>query len=469
MLVLTDRPKIFDGLHTDNIDDFVIYYNPKGYGGMTLVDDESQAILDVCHGSRTIDEISLLDGRSLQTVLDEIQQLFDKQVVEVFRGGKLLVCDPTPSKARLTCWMHLTNSCNLACSYCYIHKSSGVMTVETGKTVIDKMTESCQKNGISAMNLKFAGGEPLLRFDLLNKLVRYAQKECSQREVEVTFTVLTNATLVTPEIADYLRANEIGVGVSLDGIGTVNDANRKFRNRKGSFNSVLTGLEVMKSAGFTPSIMTTVSLGNYRSLPNLTDFLIEGGYQFNFSLERNWETGHPGLLDNLHDLTRSLHECYDRVEARLPSDDFLKLHTIGQVNFYRPAKRSCGAGNSFFSVGHDGRLGLCGQGLSSPFSSIYESGDLLSNVRAHNTELVQSVVSDYQTCCDCVWRNSCAGGCPLQTKSTFGRYDTRSPYCEVYREVLPRMLRIKALQMIRSIQVHNPEASPATSYHQGGE
>jgi hypothetical protein len=49
-------------------------------------------------------------------------------------------------------------------------------------------------------------------------------------------------------------------------------------------------------------------------------------------------------------------------------------------------------------------------------------------------------------------RGSCAGGCPLQTKATYGRLDKYSPYCEVYKAVIPRILTIKGLQMIRDYE-----------------
>jgi uncharacterized protein len=300
------------------------------------------------------------------------------------------------------------------------------------------------------MNIKFAGGEPLLRFGLLQQLVAYVDQMRGQ--VAVTYTLLTNGVLITPHIAEYLRSHSVGVGVSLDGVGPINDTCRQDRRGRGSSDGVLKGLETLRRSGIVPTIMTTVSSWNYPHLEELTRFLLAGRYRFRYSLEREGVSGRPKLLDHLAGLEESLHRCYDFIEAHLPAEDFTRLHTFGDVSFRRPARRSCGAGNSFYAVGHDGSVGVCGLGLSKPFSTLGSDGDLLTLVRQANPGLSAGSASEYLGCRDCVWRKSCAGGCTLQAWATYGRFDAASPYCEVYRQMLPRVLRIKGLQMIRAAE-----------------
>lgn len=447
---LQDRPLLISGQYNDRINGYVLYYNPLGYGGVTIVDAQSQKPLSLCDGNRTVEQIGSLDGRVANEVLGEVQVLAAREVVSISGEFTRELHMGIRGKSSISCWLHLTNNCNLACSYCYIHKSHGNMTFETGKMVIDKMLESCGNHNIGKMNIKFAGGEPLLRFDLLKQLVEYSQHV--RGEVEVTYTLLTNAVLVTEPIADYLRNQRIGVGVSLDGVGPVNDTNRLDKRGVGSYNRVLKGLNVLKESGIIPSIMTTVSSTNFPHLEELTKFILEGGYRFRFSLERDCVSGKPGLLGHGQELIEALHRCYDYVEGHLPKEDFTKLHMFGDTNFQHPAKRACGAGNSFFSVGHDRKLGVCGLGLAEPFSVLDANGDVLDIVKSFNYELATSVASNYQGCMRCIWRKSCAGGCPLQTKATYGQFDRPSPYCEVYKQILPRVLRVKGLQMIREFE-----------------
>lgn len=447
-MTLQDKPILANGQYTEKVREHNLYYNPLGYGGITVVDAESQNLLELCDGNHTVEQIVLLEKRL--EVLEELKILAKKEVLNISDEFTKELHERSRSKKGISCWLHLTNSCNLACSYCYIHKSPGEMTSKIGKLAIDKMLQSCANHNINEMNIKFAGGEPLLRFDLLQQLVDYSQQ--TRGDISVTYTILTNGILVTKQIADYLKQNHIGVGVSLDGMDAINDACRYDKNGGGSFNKIIKGIDILRESEIKPSIMTTVSCSNYHNLLDLTKFLLEGGYRFRFSLEKDCVSGHPGLLDHIPELIESLNKCYDYIEQNIPKEDFTRLHTFCDAGFNRPSMRSCGAGSNFFSIGHDGKLGVCGLGLAEPFSELGADNDLLDCVRTNNPELATNVASNYSKCNDCPWRTSCAGGCPLQAKATYGEYDHYSPYCKVYKEILPRVLRIKGLQMVRNFE-----------------
>ena len=444
---LQDKPMLFQGQYTDKIDDYVIYYNPLGYGGVTVADIESEKLINLCDGSRTIKQIIQQNDRPADELMQEIQALANREVVWISDSFTKDLHNSLAGKGTLSCWLHLTNSCNLACSYCYIHKSPGSMSLDTGKMAIYKMIQSCKANNIGVLNIKFSGGEPLLRFDLMKELIVYSQQ--IKEEVDVTYTMLSNGVHITKQVADYLRQNKVGVGVSLDGVGNINDICRYDKNENGSYEDVLKGLGCLKESGIIPSIMTTVSSSNYPYLLDHTKFLLEGGYRFRFSLERDCDTGKPELLNHKKELISSLHECYDYIENNLPTGDFTKIHTFGDVSFKGPSRKSCSAGRNFFSIGFDGKLGVCGLGLATPFGELESDHDLISYIRSSNPELATNLASNYPRCCDCIWNKSCAAGCPLQTKATYNTFNHASPYCEVYKQILPRILRIKGLQMIR--------------------
>jgi uncharacterized protein len=323
------------------------------------------------------------------------------------------------------------------------------MSLETGKLVIDKMLESCRKNDIGTLNIKFAGGEPLLRFGMIQDLVDYAEQ--AKGTIQVKYVVLTNGVLVTPTKAEYFKQHSIGAGVSLDGLKEVHDANRFDNGGRGSFSGAIRGLQRLKDAGIGPSVMITVTQKNISHLKELSSFLMKNDYYFRFSLERNADTGAPGLLYCIPQLIEAFHGVYDMIEADLPDKDITNLHQFGDVSFTRPYGRACGAGSNFFAAGHDGKLGVCGLGLARPYGYLADSGDLIDNMTASNHALSTGSTNFYASCSKCVWRTSCAGGCPLQTKATVGRFDASTPYCEVYKQILPRVLKVKGLQMARKL------------------
>ena len=442
-----DKPVLVTGIYTDVVEDHTLYYNPMGYGGVTVVDEASQALLNQCDGNSTVGQIVRADERSSDVVIQELELLGEREVISITEEFTRCLRAKIPRTRSLGVWLHLTNSCNLACSYCYIYKSPGGMSEEIGRLVIDKMLQTCTANGVKHLNIKLAGGEPLLRFELMQHLFDYAEQK--RGDVRVSYLVLTNGTTVTKTKADYIASRDFRVAVSLDGVGAANDVNRYDSRGRGSYERVIRGLGILRSAGISPSIMTTVTSDNIPHLVELTDFLLDEEYRFRFSLERDTSLGKPGLLDHIPQLIDTLHQCYDLVERRLPVTDFTQLHKFGDTAFNRPTTRACAAGSSFFATGHDGKLGVCGLGLSDPFASITDEGDLLGNIKLGNPTLVKHDVRDIPSCSECVWRSSCSGACPLQTISTYGHVGHSSPYCEVYKAILPRVLRIKAFQMIR--------------------
>jgi uncharacterized protein len=75
----------------------------------------------------------------------------------------------------LTAWLHVTNACNLDCSYCYVRKSSEFMDEKTGVDTIGKIFSTAQHRNFKSVKIKYAGGEATLQFPLIKKLAAYAK------------------------------------------------------------------------------------------------------------------------------------------------------------------------------------------------------------------------------------------------------------------------------------------------------
>ena len=74
--------------------------------------------------------------------------------------------------------LHIAHACNLSCRYCFAgegeyHGDRSLMSYEVGKKALDFLV----KNSGSRRNLEvdFFGGEPLMNFDVVKKLVAYGR------------------------------------------------------------------------------------------------------------------------------------------------------------------------------------------------------------------------------------------------------------------------------------------------------
>ena len=145
--------------------------------------------------------------------------------------------DLTTRKAG-TLVLQITQNCNLRCSYCpysqssekHRHHTNQNMSWETAKKAVDFYYD--KSIDADTANISFYGGEPLLQFSLMKAVVAYSKKKFEGKKC--VFSITTNATLLTKEIADFLITNEFRLAISLDGDKESNDRNRKFVSQKGS-------------------------------------------------------------------------------------------------------------------------------------------------------------------------------------------------------------------------------------------
>lgn len=139
--------------------------------------------------------------------------------------------------------LQVTQQCNLRCAYCAYSgiyegnrtHSSKRMSFETAKKAIDFFLERTSSRG--QITIGFYGGEPLLEFDLIKQCVAYVKEKVEGKHV--LFNMTTNGTLLTDEIEDFLVKNDFSLMISLDGSEKEHDVNRRFRDGRGSFSTII--------------------------------------------------------------------------------------------------------------------------------------------------------------------------------------------------------------------------------------
>jgi len=89
----------------------------------------------------------------------------------------------------------------------------------------------------------FYGGEPLMKFPLIKECVEYSRLLFENKTIN--FSITTNATLMTPKIADFLLQNNFSILVSLDGPPEIHDRYRVDADGNGSYRQTISGLKVL--------------------------------------------------------------------------------------------------------------------------------------------------------------------------------------------------------------------------------
>ncbi len=132
---------------------------------------------------------------------------------------------PSEKKTRFSPSLCVTHNCNLNCVYCYQKHDTARMSLETAKKAIDWIFDNVPEN-MSDIEIGFIGGEPLLEFDLIKKIVQYT---CSRERTErYIFYATTNGTLLSEEIKSWFKARKdcFVLGLSIDGTRETHNHNR---------------------------------------------------------------------------------------------------------------------------------------------------------------------------------------------------------------------------------------------------
>jgi MoaA/NifB/PqqE/SkfB family radical SAM enzyme len=171
----------------------------------------------------------------------------------------------------------VTLDCNLRCRQCSIwQKDSGthLTTGEWKKIILD------MKNYVGLYFLRFYGGEPFCRADLLD-IINF----CSRNEISCLIT--TNGTYIDGSVARELIRNRLTlINISLDGMRP--ETHDRLRGVDGTYRKVMCAIELLQ--GKIPiQINTTIMEENLDEIIGLAEFSLKNKIQISFQGVLNFD------------------------------------------------------------------------------------------------------------------------------------------------------------------------------------
>lgn len=169
------------------------------------------------------------------------------------------------------------NACNLKCKYCYARPhfiSDKIMPKEILECVVRKTLQASRQPTFS-----WHGGEPTcVGINFFKSFVNLVEKYRIDDQ-QVRNLIQTNATKITPKLAEIFREYNFGVSVSLDGPEHVHGINRLFPNNRNSFSYGMKGVKLLRERGIDPSVICTVSRETLPFASEVFEFLISQGFK----------------------------------------------------------------------------------------------------------------------------------------------------------------------------------------------
>ena len=394
------------------------------------------------------------------------------QVEDLKNSGKLFTEDNFASMAgalkdktagviKALC-LHIAHTCNLNCSYCFAsqgkyHGERAVMSFEVGKRALDFLIE----NSGTRRNLEvdFFGGEPLLNWDVVKKLVEYARSIEKKHNKNFRFTLTTNGMLIDDDVIEFSNREMSNVVLSLDGRREIHDRYRVDYSGRGSYDQIVPKFQKFVEArgGKNYYMRGTFTHQNPDFLEDIKAMLDLG---FN-ELSMEPVVSAPGDEAELTDEdTAIVMEQYEKLaqlmlERSREGRPFTFYHYMidltGGPCIYKRIS-GCGSGTEYMAVTPWGDLYPCHQFVG---DEKYRLGDIYAGVtnKSAQEEFRACNVYAKEECRDCWARLYCSGGCAANayhaTGSVTGVYKKG---CELFKKRMECALMLAIAKQLEELE-----------------
>jgi uncharacterized protein len=322
--------------------------------------------------------------------------------------------------------LNISHACNISCIYCYGDEGSfgskdSLMSLEVAKDAVDWYIEGLKIADIKSGNIGFFGGEPLMNFRIIEPVVKYANSLAKKDDLNITYSMTTNGTLITDDVAKKLAELNVNIMVSIDGGSEIQNKQRPLRSGGDSFKKTVAGARnFMKHAKRRISARATFI---NTDLLKVTKDLYNAGFGNVYLSPCTGRLGdHLRTKKGSNAIIQAFKELYDfYVSVLIKSynrniDNFRFprgakfVQTLRELVARKPRFWVCGAGRSYVAISPHGDIYLCHRFVGDAdykMSSIYDGHD-----RNHwYNEITEYSATRKGKCKTCWVRYSCAGGC----------------------------------------------------------
>lgn len=181
-----------------------------------------------------------------------------------------------------------TEKCNFRCIYCYENFSNGKMD----QVIVGKIQELIKENlnYFKQLHISWFGGEPLLAFDIIKKISRYAIQTCKEMKKPYSSYITTNGYYLTTDVAkELIKLHVTKFQITIDGGRNTHNKKRKLKNGEGTFDTILRNLLDIKNNIKTNTIkfIIRINITDENSLDEINEIqaYFYGDKRFVFNLQ----------------------------------------------------------------------------------------------------------------------------------------------------------------------------------------
>ncbi len=307
----------------------------------------------------------------------------------------------------------VTESCNLKCDYCFVRKKRFKnMTFEIGQKAIEFFFN--QSENSHDLEISFMGGEPLLNFAIIEKIIRYIENRNGDSGKNVGYSLTTNGTLLNDNIISFAK-DRMKFLLSIDGDEETHNKHRKTISGEGSFHLIINNIEKLKQSQRWLGSRITVYPDTVKNLKYNISYLFDLGIN-QFIVGPSF--GAPWSRDSLNLLEEQLKALACFYAKMKKENASIRIRFLDE-----PINKNsnnnifgCQAARNGISISSDGFFYPCSMtfGLGGPYLQKYCLGNINDGWTRFDLrdEFVQKSGQKFPFCNDCERFDFCKGFCP---------------------------------------------------------
>ena len=166
----------------------------------------------------------------------------------------------------------VSKNCNFNCVYCQAgnlnQKQDYEMSIETAKRSADIALQAPNKY----LSFEFQGGEPLTNFEVIKYIVEYSKENANGKQID--YNVVSNLTLLTDEMIDFFKENNVSICTSIDGNEELQNRNRPYKDGN-SYRKTVEQIEKLREKGINVSAIETTTKYSLNKFKEVVDEYIK--------------------------------------------------------------------------------------------------------------------------------------------------------------------------------------------------
>ncbi|BED91976.1 MAG: thioether cross-link-forming SCIFF peptide maturase [Candidatus Improbicoccus pseudotrichonymphae] len=394
-----------------------------------------------------------------EIIIKEIRKLISEN--KLFSGNINVGGFDTTSKLKSMC-LNISHSCNLSCKYCFAQQGTFggkncLMSLDIAKKSVDFLFKSNSYG--ENVEIDFFGGEPLMNFDVLKKVVFYAKNKAKMLNKKIKFTITTNGVLLNNEIIEFINKHIDNVVLSLDGRKKVHDFMRgssfdlivpKFKklvDMRDGKNYYIRGTFTRKNLDFLRDILEIYKLGFKRM--SLEPVVLPSNIMYSIN------------EDDLEKIIKEYESVSQKIIEIKEKDDFVFFHfelNIDKSPCFLKRIKGCGCGVEYVAVTPSGDVYPCHQfvGIDKfKIENINNTQELEKKIKKMYNFRRYRILTVTE-CISCWAKYFCSGGCPANNWNFNKDLDLSYKIsCKLIKKRLECAMMIQAALRMKKVKTRN--------------